>query len=126
VRIAAVALCLGGCSFVLVSGPPPNPAREPSFDCTETIAVPVIDTIPAVFFDGFTALALIGLASTYNSPGSHDGAVIAGLAAIPAGLLGIAYTVSAARGYSDVDACRDAKSAAASQARKELPSRGGM
>jgi hypothetical protein len=112
-----VALCLGGCSFVFVNGPPPNPAREPSFDCTETIAVPVIDTVPAVFFDAFTALVLISLASTYNSPGSHDGAVIAGFAAIPAGLLGIAYTISAARGYGDVDACREAKTAAASHAR---------
>src|SRR5262249_39360035 len=49
-----VFLCSTSCSFVLVQGPPEHHEQLPYFDCTESRAGPILDTI-------WTALMAVGL-----------------------------------------------------------------
>ena len=61
VRVALVCLCLTGCSFAFVHGPPDNHRQLPVVGCTSSNAAPVLDTI-------FTVLELsnLGLASAQS------------------------------------------------------------
>lgn len=42
--VLVIGLVLGGCSFVFVSGPPPNHAQLPTFECSSSRVVPALDT----------------------------------------------------------------------------------
>jgi len=113
-------MALSGCSFVFVKGPPPNHEQLPYFDCTESRAVPVLDTV----FTLLQAANLLLAASTTdqewadnfdgNPPFERSSAVplYVVLAALGAG--GMYY------GFKNTGECRDARAQA--QARGWSPS----
>ena len=43
IRVLGLALGLGACSLVFVSGPPPDHAQRPAFDCSASRFIPVLD-----------------------------------------------------------------------------------
>ena len=47
-RIVLALALLSGCSFVFVSGPPPQHEQLPYFSCSESRVFPILDTIFAV------------------------------------------------------------------------------
>jgi hypothetical protein len=95
--IAAVSLH-PGCSFLFVSGPPADHARMASFECSESNAVPVLDTIWA----GLNGLGAISVAGDNTNP--NQGQIAA---------VGISWLVlsgiSAIYGYSRVSQCKTAR-----------------
>lgn len=106
---AALAISVTGCSFVFVDGPPREHAKLPSFDCSTSRAVPILDSL-------FGALQLANFVYTAtrtqqdwddiykgSAPFSrHEGLAIYGVLAAVAGL-------SAYYGFSRVEQCREAK-----------------
>lgn len=92
-----------GCSFLFVKGPPEQHAQMSSFDCSESNAWPVIDTIWA----GLNGLGAISASndSTMPSPGqpSHDQVVAVGVSWL------VVSGISAIYGFSKVSACNDAR-----------------
>jgi len=95
---ALLVTCLPGCSYLFVSGPPPDHKRLNYFDCTESTAAPVIDTV--VF-----ALEGLGTASVivYQEGDRKVVGVIGGLVSM------VLFGTSALYGYSKTDKCEKAQ-----------------
>jgi hypothetical protein len=119
--VVAVVVVLSGCSFMFVSGPPPNHEQLPSFSCSESRAAPVVDTILA-------ALQVLNLATAAgntdeewnnrfngNPPISRDTAVPLYVATT------VLTTVSAYYGYKNTGECRAAKEQAAARYMQYAP-----
>ena len=102
-------LCAGlpwtaGCSFVAVSGPPPDHARREYFDCTTSHLAPAIDL-------GFTAVAgLVAMSEILSDDTSDRERPLA--IGIPIALAAVTV-ISALNGLDDASACTSAKLALA-------------
>jgi hypothetical protein len=112
-RWVAIIGILTSCSWIGVSPPSDSPHAAGRPECTDSYALPVIDTVPAVALDTFAtaALAVIAIVLVANKPGDA-GSLAAALAAftgVPAGIVGGVYTASAVHGYRSVAACNNAK-----------------
>jgi hypothetical protein len=113
--LAAAALCLialaaptPGCSFLFVDGPPAGHERLPYFDCSTSVAWPVVDTI----FSGLFVSTLIEATSrsdAYYSTSTYSRQEDITYSAIFLGL----YGASALVGYARSSDCRAAKAEAA-------------
>src|SRR5438874_249546 len=102
--IMALALASNGCSLLFMDAAPQNHAKLAYFDCTSSIAAPVLDTI-------WAGLNGIG-AATASGPNSSS--------TVAVGLGWLAISGAAAiYGYQKAGACREAKQAL--QTRMELP-----
>jgi hypothetical protein len=109
----AMVLCLGGCSFALVQGPPSNHEQLPYVPCTEGRLGPVLDTV-------WTALQGLNLAVAVSSSDSEWDDVFGGSAplsrsaAIPlyVGLAGLG-AAGMYYGFTRTSACRSARARAA-------------
>lgn len=115
-RIATVVLAaaiLGGCSFVLVKGPPDHPERVRDLDCTTQTGGPWLDVI----FAGLTApIGIIGLVE-YTSgpedrpegapPADDDKTLAAVVMGVGLGLVAL-HTTSALVGFHSVSQCERA------------------
>ena len=104
--VAVIAVCVlavssNACSFAFVEGPPPNAEGLKTFDCTDSFAPPVLDTVLAVI-DGALALFAYGLG---RALGGSPTPVFWGFLAVGVG----APTASAIYGYSKVGSCRDVR-----------------
>lgn len=104
--VAVVMVCSligSGCSVLFVQGPPTHTSRSQNWDCTESNAAPVADTVAAGLF-GIGAFTLAGQNSGYNSTTSqNDGGQAAGFSA----LIAVGLALSALHGYSATSKCRD-------------------
>jgi hypothetical protein len=111
-RIVLVLALLSGCSFVFVSGPPPQHEQLPYFSCTESRVAPVLDTIFAVLQGANFILASSSTdeqwADNFNGDPPISRASSIPLYAV-ATLLGIG---GAYYGYTRTAACRDARAQA--------------
>jgi hypothetical protein len=118
-RLALILALVPACSFAFVSGPPDNHAQLPYFNCTESRAVPVLDTI-------WTALMtadVIALGAQSDADWAKANGCISGDANCPAisrhgalildAALGVAGAAGMIYGYSKTSACRDARRDAA-------------
>lgn len=99
IAIMIVALLFDpGCSFLFVKGPPEQHAQMSSFDCSESNAWPVIDTIWA----GLNGLGAISAGNDSTTPNQSQ--VIA---------VGVSWLVvsgiSAIYGFGKVSACNEAR-----------------
>lgn len=100
----ASAMFATSCSFLFVSGPPPHDQRIGRFDCTTTMAAPVVDGVLA-------ALQVLGLvwAASKSDAEVREAAGIPRDNAIGVSISwAILYTASAVHGASRVSDCRDA------------------
>jgi hypothetical protein len=112
VAVILVAQLLGGCSFVLVSGPPSNHQQLPVVDCTTSRLGPILDTVWTILQTINFSVAASRSEQEWNDsfdgdpPLSHSTAipVYAGLALL--GGAGMYY------GFSRTGACRAAKNEA--------------
>ena len=86
------------CSMIFVDAPPPQAARMRYFDCTDSLAAPIIDTTYLAFSLADT------IAATKQDGQFQTSSFLAGLAL--AGLFGY----SAYRGYTQTSECRSAQS----------------
>lgn len=82
-----VTQALGGCSFAVVSGPPSNHRKLPSFNCNSGSPIAVVDTLLAIiwasvfvsiasdaeFGDKSSALELTGFVATLHGVGAYYG-----------------------------------------------------
>ena len=106
--------------MLFVEGPPPRHAAMPYFDCTSSVAAPVLDTVWAGL-NG--AGALIALGSTdaelkMQNQTNNRGTVIG------VGLAWLALSgVSAVRGYQQTSDCREAKAQLALRLTRPSPTR---
>jgi hypothetical protein len=99
-----------GCSLLFVKGPPAEHAQMVTFECSDSKALPVLDTI-------WAGLNGLGAASAANDNQNPDQGQI-----IAVGLAWLAVSgISAIYGFSKVSACSDAK-----QQRDERLSQGGF
>jgi hypothetical protein len=95
-----------GCSFLFVKGPPDNHAKMATFDCSESRAWPVLDTIWAAL----NGLGAVSAASGSEMPrqNQQQGADRDTVMAVGFGWL-VVSGAAAIFGYSQVSACNDAK-----------------
>ena len=95
-------LPVGGCSWLLVKGPPEGPDNLESVECTESLTAPVLDGMLGAL--GVIAGVYVAISSEMDA---HPLLVGAPLAVPSAGLAGwSAYT-----GFRRVEDCRDVKRA---------------
>ena len=94
----AVLLFQSGCSFLFVKGPPEQHAQMASFDCSESHAWPVIDTIWA----GLNGLGAINASSDNMTPNQSQ-VVAVGVSWL------VVSGISAIYGFSQVSACNNAR-----------------
>lgn len=90
---------LAGCSFAFVHGPPPSPERLPSFDCTSSNVLPVLDAV----FAGIAVADAVGAATgspEFRSPKSEAFAFAAEAVLVGA---------SAGYGFTKTSQCRKAQ-----------------
>ncbi len=103
-------VAMAGCSFVFVSGPPANHREVPSFECSSSRVVPILDTV----WTALMTLNLIGSASQSDAewdknfepndpPFSRKAGMVTYAVAAAAGAAGMVY------GYTKTGACRSAK-----------------
>jgi hypothetical protein len=111
-RIVLVLALLSGCSFVFVSGPPPQHEQLPYFSCTESRVAPVLDTIFAVL-QGANLILAASVDDEQWAENYNGDPPISRTSSIPlyavATLLGVG---GAYYGYTRTAACRDAKAQA--------------
>jgi hypothetical protein len=103
--LALAALTPSGCSWMFVDRPPPDYVRQPDFTCTDSYAVPGIDTATAAL-----ALALaydFGTTpiSVYDTKTRNDYAEATVTMLLATGI----YAASAGSGFSRVSQCIAAK-----------------
>jgi hypothetical protein len=99
--LVTVAL-LGGCSVGFVKRPPRADEEQNPIDCTDSYAMPVLDT---VLFASSVAVAILGLVRKSDC-GALD------CLAVPFGIAGgILFPLSAADGYDKVHGCKQVKDA---------------
>jgi hypothetical protein len=120
-RLAAILALLPACSFAFVSGPPPNAAQLPYFTCTESRAVPVLDTI----WTALMVLDVIALGTQSDADWAKTNSCAPGDTSCPAisrhGALAIDAVMGAAGaagliyGFTKTGACRSAKAEAAAR-----------
>jgi hypothetical protein len=120
-RLVATFALLPACSFAFVSGPPANHAELPYFTCTESRAVPVLDTL----WTTLMALDVIALGAESDSDWASTNNCHTGDVNCPAfsrhtalaldAVLGIAGAAGMVYGYSKTSACRSAKAEAAAR-----------
>ena len=118
-RLAAMFALLPACSFAFVSGPPANHAELPYFNCTESRAVPVLDTL----WTTLMVLDVIALGTQSDADWASTNGCVSGDANCPAisrhgalaldAVLGIAGAAGMVYGYSKTSACRSARRDAA-------------
>jgi hypothetical protein len=104
VLCAVAAAATNGCSFLFVDGPPPNAKKLRAFNCTTSNSWPTTDVI----IGGLTLLDGLGAvtsASQTTSGGINNANYIAAGVALGGAAL---FAVSAATGYKNTSACRDA------------------
>lgn len=104
-RIAALALCLSGCSFLFVDGPPIGYEDMAYFQCTESKVAPGADTFAALF-DVVMAAGYYSRASDAVYMEDAEQLESAGALAIGAAAI---WAASAIYGFSNVGQCIDAK-----------------
>lgn len=103
-------VAMAGCSFVFVSGPPANHREVPTFDCSSSRVVPILDTV----WTALMTLNLIGAASSTDAdwdkifepkdpPFSRKAGMVTYAVAAAAGGAGMVY------GYMKTGTCRRAK-----------------
>lgn len=109
-----VALSGTACSFTFTRRPPPNHQQMASFDCTESRAAPVLDTI-------FTSYQVLRVAAAMGaSDADYEGAALSRPVDIGFGLaLGALGLASAAYGYSATGECRRARDEARGRYQQE-------
>jgi hypothetical protein len=110
--VLVLALVVGGCSFVFVSGPPPQHEQLPYFSCTESRVAPILDLVFAIL-QGANFVVAVG-SSDQRWADNFDGdppfertTAIPLYAAVAALAAGGAYY-----GFTRTAACRDAKARA--------------
>jgi hypothetical protein len=107
--VVVVVMCLSGCSFLFVHGPPPRYDEMAEFDCTESRAAPVVDTVLGVL-QGLNLIVAAGetdqdWARIFNGNPPFERSTAVPIYAIAAAVeLG-----SAIYGYSVTGSCRAAK-----------------
>ena len=112
VEVVSIALLLviesSGCSFIGVRSPPVADAGVRPVSCSTSVALPVVDTVPALLLAGvavatFVSIQLHPLESTGGDP-EPDGrgylVVFPALASVP-------FAISAAYGFSATSRCRE-------------------
>ncbi len=105
--LSAILATSGGCSFVLVQGPPRQHEQLASFSCTRSNAVPVLDAVLAgtSLFVGATLLAATGgHTDTWLGPYAVVGTTFT--------LEGMVFGVSSLVGFRRTADCRTAHRAA--------------
>jgi hypothetical protein len=104
VLCAVAAAATNGCSFLFVDGPPPNAKKLRAFNCTSSNSWPTTDVI----LGGLTLLdglgAVTSASQTTSGTSNNANYVAAGVALGGAAL----FAASAATGYKNASACRDA------------------
>jgi hypothetical protein len=106
---AALAISVTGCSFVFVDGPPREHAKMPTFDCSTSTVVPILDSL----FGGLELANFIYTATRTQQDWNdiykgqepfsrHEGLAIYGALTAVSGL-------AAWYGFSRVSQCREAK-----------------
>lgn len=97
-----------GCSFLFVQAPPAGHAELSQFDCTSSMAAPVLDTVAAGFQVVRTGIALAADEADYaDFPLSRGADIALGL-----GFTAL-FTAAFVHGFSTTADCEDAKSALA-------------
>ena len=100
-------LALPGCSFFFSEGPPVGHARMPHFDCAQSNAPPIVDTVIA----GLTALtagsAMATSQSAWDRKRTESRSQVIATNLTMAAITGAA----AAYGYARVGACHQARTA---------------
>jgi hypothetical protein len=107
-RPAALALLLAaaGCSFTFTEAPPADHDRRLFFDCSTSLAPPIIDSVIAALGASSLVNAIGADADSFRSNGTTRAATIASAAVVAA-----AAGVSALHGYGASGACRAARDA---------------
>ncbi|HEY2728493.1 MAG TPA: hypothetical protein VGK52_01055 [Polyangia bacterium] len=104
VLCAVTAAATNGCSALFVDGPPANARKLRAFNCTTSNSWPTTDVI----LGGLTLLDGLGAvtsASQTSSGGINNGNYVAAGVALGGAAL---FAASAASGYKNTSACRDA------------------
>lgn len=115
--VAVLVASLSGCSFAFVSGPPPHHEQLPTFDCTESRVVPVLDTLFAALEVANSAVAA-GTTDQQWSDTFNGNPPISRGTAVPLYIaLAVVGTFSAYYGYTRTGDCREALEAARNRAR---------
>ena len=117
VPLAAFIAVSPGCSLIFTKGP--QPELHPAPECTQSVAAPVTDAVPATLSAALLGLGIAGAADSNSSPScttgggfycsntGRDAEAGFGLGAIVAGAaLGVLFTASAVVGYQQTSACR--------------------
>lgn len=111
-RIVLVLALVSGCSFVFVSGPPPQHEQLPYFSCTESRVAPVLDTIFAVLQGANFILATSSSDEQWADNFNGD-PPISRSASIPLYAVATLLAVGGAYyGYTRTAECRDARAQA--------------
>jgi hypothetical protein len=100
IALCVLALCANACSFAYVYGPPSDTQNVKSFDCTDSYALPIVDTVLAAV-GGAMSFMIYGLG---RALGGSPTPAFYGVALVTIGL----PTASAIYGYHKVGSCRDA------------------
>jgi hypothetical protein len=95
---------LSGCSLIAVRGAPSTDPGYRPVRCTESLAPPVLDTIPAAVLLLITGAVLGDIAN--DPPGMEGRALAGGLVGIVFGIPGLVFAGSAYYGYSRTSDCR--------------------
>jgi hypothetical protein len=122
-RVATI-LVMGlatGCSWGAVTPPPVNLPESGPIECTESNAVPIVDTTGAIVGFGIAVLGTAALASANQTCSGQDAfcgvgqsaATGVGVAALVAGIVtGAVYLSSATYGFSSTARCRAIRASA--------------
>jgi hypothetical protein len=114
---------LSGCSFLFVNGPPDNHKAMPYFDCTSSVAAPVLDTVWA----GLNGLGAASAASASDAQWKAQGQSNERGTVAVVGLVWLMISgASAIRGYQLTSDCREAKGQLAARLTQPRPSRPGI
>jgi hypothetical protein len=105
---AVAAAATSGCSFLFVDGPPPNAQKLQTFSCTTSNTLPTTDVVIGgiTLLEGLGALTQTSSSFTTSSGSNSSNYIGAGVVLAGAALFG----VSAATGYKNTSACREATS----------------
>jgi hypothetical protein len=112
VLVLALALSVGGCSFVFVSGPPPQHEQLPYFSCTESRVAPILDLVFGIL-QGANFLFAAGSSDERWAENFDGDPPIQRTTAIPIyAAVALLSAGGAYYGFTRTAACRDAKARA--------------
>ncbi len=118
----ALAISITGCSFVFVDGPPKNHSQRPSFDCSSSHAVPVLDAVFAALEIANFALAAYDTDQDWNDTYKNQAPFSRKTGLAIYGVLAALGASGSYYGFDRTTACREAKAElAARQARQPAP-----